>query len=434
MPDQRPHSLAEVLRFWAPLAATWLMMAAEGPFLTALVARLIDPRVNLAAHGVAYALALVVEGPVIMMMSASTALVVDRASLRALRRFTHRLNATVTLLMVVLLVPPVFRALAEGLIGLTPEVSRAAYFATALLLPWPAAIGDRRFHQGLLIRAGRPRRVAQGTLVRLGAMGLIAGGLFVFADVGGAVLASAALSGGVLAEAIAARLMAADVVRELEAGEETEEGRALDGRRIVSFYTPLALTSMLALGVQPVTTFFVGHARLAEASLAVLPVVSALVFIFRALGLAYQEVAITLLARGEEQRGPVNLFAFLLGAGVALGLGGIAWTPLAESWFLHVAGVDAELTALAIDALRILAVMPALTVLLSYQRAQAVHARKTGPVSTATMIELATVALVLFAAISLADLRGAVAAAIALVAGRLLANGYLGLKSAKALV
>lgn len=434
MQDERPLSLAEVLRFWAPLAATWLMMAAEGPFLTALVARLVEPRVNLAAHGVAYALALVVEGPVIMMMSASTALVTDRASLRALRRFTLRLNGAVTLLMVLLLVPPVFGALAEGLIGLTPEVSKAAYLATALLLPWPAAIGERRFHQGLLIRAGRPRRVAQGTLVRLGAMGAIAAGLYAFADVGGAVMASAALSGGVIAEAIAARFMAADVVRELEEGGESEEGRALDGRKILAFYTPLAMTSMLALGVQPVTTFFMGHARLAQASLAVLPVVSALVFVFRALGLAYQEVAITLLARGDAQRRPVNRFALLLGVGVTIGLGGIAWTPLAGLWFGRVAGVDAGLTELAIDALRILAIMPALTVLLSYQRAQAVHARKTGPVSTATMIELASVSAALFVGISLADVRGAVAAAIALVVGRLLANGYLGLKSAKALV
>jgi hypothetical protein len=434
MQDERPHTLPEVLRFWAPLAATWLMMAAEGPFLTALVARLVEPRINLAAHGVAYALALVVEGPVIMMMSASTALVVDRASLRSLRRFTYQLNAAVTLLMVVLLVPPVFHALAEGLIGLTPKLASTAYLATALLLPWPAAIGDRRFHQGLLIRAGRPRLVAQGTLVRLAAMATIAGGLYLYADVGGAVMASAALSGGVIAEALAARVMAADVVRELELGGESEEGRALDARKILAFYTPLALTSMLALGVQPVTTFFVGHARLAQASLAVLPVVGSLVFTFRALGLAYQEVAITLLARGDAQRRPVNLFALLLGAGVTLALGGIAWTPLAGLWFGRVAGVDAELTALATDALRILAIMPALTVLLSYQRAQAVHARKTGPVSTATMIELASVGLVLFAGIMLADLRGAIAAAIALVAGRLLANAYLGLKSAKALV
>ena len=43
-----------ILLFWAPLAATWLMMAFEGPFLAAVIARLVDPKFNLAAHGVAF--------------------------------------------------------------------------------------------------------------------------------------------------------------------------------------------------------------------------------------------------------------------------------------------------------------------------------------------------------------------------------------------
>ncbi|GAF80131.1 unnamed protein product, partial [marine sediment metagenome] len=28
-----------IIRFWAPLAATWFMMAAEGPFLAAVIAK-----------------------------------------------------------------------------------------------------------------------------------------------------------------------------------------------------------------------------------------------------------------------------------------------------------------------------------------------------------------------------------------------------------
>ncbi|MCK4558957.1 MAG: hypothetical protein KAV45_04180 [Calditrichia bacterium] len=36
--------------FWLPLAATWLMMAFEGPFLAAIIARLAEPKFNLAAN------------------------------------------------------------------------------------------------------------------------------------------------------------------------------------------------------------------------------------------------------------------------------------------------------------------------------------------------------------------------------------------------
>jgi hypothetical protein len=39
--------------FWGPLALTWLMMAAEMPFLIAFIARMSDAKFNLAAFGIA---------------------------------------------------------------------------------------------------------------------------------------------------------------------------------------------------------------------------------------------------------------------------------------------------------------------------------------------------------------------------------------------
>ncbi len=83
-----PVTTRRILAFWTPLAATWLMMSVEGPFLAALIARLAAPRENLAAYGVAFALALIVESPIIMMLSASTALVDSREAYLRLRNFT----------------------------------------------------------------------------------------------------------------------------------------------------------------------------------------------------------------------------------------------------------------------------------------------------------------------------------------------------------
>ena len=61
---------------------------------------------NLAAFGVAFAFAIIIESPVIMLMSASTALVEDAASFHALRRFAFGLAALVTGAQVVVLFPP----------------------------------------------------------------------------------------------------------------------------------------------------------------------------------------------------------------------------------------------------------------------------------------------------------------------------------------
>ena len=144
MTDRSPTRLRDVAHFYAPLASTWMMMAFEGPFLAAIIARLAAPKENLAAHGVAFAIALIVEAPVIMMLSAATALATDRHAFARLRRFTYLLNGAITAAMVILVLPPVFDVWARGLIGLPDAVADKTWLALVLLLPWPGAIGYRR--------------------------------------------------------------------------------------------------------------------------------------------------------------------------------------------------------------------------------------------------------------------------------------------------
>jgi hypothetical protein len=414
-----------ILRFWLPLAATWLMMAIEGPFLAAVIARLAEPTYNLAAYGVAFSLALVVEAPVIMLLSAATALARNRGSYLRLRNFTNGLNAAVTAIMLVAVLPPVFTLLAVDVIGLPAEVASRTHVALVILLPWPATIGFRRFYQGVLIRHNMTRRVAYGTVVRVAAMLGTAIALAGRPGIEGAWVGAAALTMGVSLEAVASRFMAAGAIRDLlEAGGEPG-GAASTYLRLTRFYYPLALTTILSLGIHPLVTFFVGNSRAAIESLAVLPVIGGLVFIFRSLGLSYQEAAIALEGDDHEGYPALRRFAFRLGLGVAGAMSLIAWTPLAEIWFRDVSGLSEELVRFALVPTRILAVMPGLTALLSFQRAVAVVRDTTEAITHATLFEVAGVFAVLWLAITRLDAVGAVAAAAALLIGRIGANAAL---------
>ena len=126
-----------------------------------------------------------------MLMSASIALVEDRESYRALQRFAYGLNVALTLVQFGILVPFVFSNLATAL-GLPVKVAELVHGGLLLLLPWPAAIGYRRFRQGLLIRAGRTRHVAYGTLIRLTAMSLTALAAFRFSSLADAYVGALA--------------------------------------------------------------------------------------------------------------------------------------------------------------------------------------------------------------------------------------------------
>jgi len=412
-----------ILKFWIPLAATWLMMSIEGPFLAAIIARLAEPKFNLAAYGVAFSFALIIEAPIIMIMSASTALVENRYSLIKLRTFTYWLNGIITLLMVLFLIPDLFYLITSDLIGLPPDVSRLTYYATFILLPWPGAIGYRRFYQGILIRNNMTRRVAYGTIIRLVSMAGTALGLFLFAEIPGVTVGAAALSIGVVCEAVASRFMSWQVVREL-AKIETGD-REISYRSITRFYYPLALTSILALGIHPLVTFFVGQSRFAIESLAVLPVINALVFIFRSLGLSYQEAAISLIGKDWRGYDQVKNFAFALAGVVVTSVAIISFTPLADIWFTDISGLSPELTNFARIPLMIMCIMPGLSVILSLQRSILVTARKTAPITWSTGLEVMGIIFVLIIAVGYWDLTGAVSATLAIVIGRLGANSYL---------
>lgn len=422
-----PLTGRRVFAFWAPLAATWLMMAAEGPFVAAVIARLPEPTFNLAAYGVAFALAMIVESPIIMIMSAATALVHDRKSFLDLRRFTYALNGAITVVGAVGLIPPLFRFVTDRLIGLPPEVAHLTHVAAAVLLPWPAAIGYRRLFHGVLIRHNLTRRVAYGTVVRLTTMAATGLGLYVWGHLPGVVVGAAALSAGVVAEAAASRVMAARTVARLLHGDlaGSPDAPGLPMGTILRFYLPLALTSMLTLGVNPAVTFFLGHSRMALESLAVLPVVTSLAFLFRSAAFAFQEVGIALLGRDLTGYRPLARFAAVLAAcsGGALVL--VAWTPAAAYWFATVSGLSPDLVAFARWPLVLLAVMPALEVLLSLQRAILVTVRRTPLITWATAIEVGGIVVTLAIGIAVADLIGAVAATLGILLGRVGANLFL---------
>jgi len=266
--------------FWFPLLLTWIMMAAEGPFVSSVIARMGNAKYNLAAFGVSHSISLVVESPIIMILSAAVALIKGKNSYLKLRNFSFLLNIAVTLLMFVLIIPPVFDFVTGTLLKLPAEIAKLVYYSLIFMIPWPPAIGYRRLYQGILIKYGHTKQVSICTFFRLSSMGLFALGISFFTQLDGALVGAISLSSGVVAEAIMARIMAHKLLRENVMRNSSD--LALSYKEIASFYYPLALTSFINMAIRPAAVFFIGQSRMAIESLAVLPVINGLMFIFSA--------------------------------------------------------------------------------------------------------------------------------------------------------
>ncbi len=153
---------------WWPLAASWMLMGLELPLVTAVMARLANPEVHLAAYGgIVFPLSLLIEAPVIMILVASTALCKDWPAYKLVRNFIFSLGALLTLVHMLVAFTPVYGIIVHDVLGAPDIIVEPARLGLQCMTPWTLSIAVRRFLQGVIIRAGRTRLIGLGTAVRL---------------------------------------------------------------------------------------------------------------------------------------------------------------------------------------------------------------------------------------------------------------------------
>ena len=409
-------SLSAILEIWWPLAGSWALMGLELPVVSAVMARLADPEIHLAAYGgIVFPISLLIEAPVIMLLAASTALSKNWSAYRFLRRFMLQLAGSLTLLHILVAFTPLYDVVVVDVMRVPGEIVEPGRLGLMLMTPWTAAIAVRRFQQGLLIRFGYTRSVGIGTALRLSANGtVLAIGLLV-EYVPGIVVGTAAVSLGVLTEALFIHLRVQPLVKMLRA-QSALNSESLTLRQLLTFYLPLAVTPLLTLLALPIGSAALSRMPRALDSLAVWPVLAGLSFTLRSFGLAYQEVVVAML----DKPGTINTlrrFAKILALATSGLLLLVASTPLAHMWFADVAGLSPELAALGTNAIWLATFMPALSVIESFFQGSLVQNRRTKAITQAVIVYLFTNASVLIAGAYYGQVTGLYVGVIAVVLG-----------------
>jgi hypothetical protein len=233
----------------------------------------------------------------------------------------------------------------------------------------------------------------------------------------GIVVATSTVIAGVLSEAVFVGLYVRPVLRDqLKDASSTEP--PLTFRDLMSFYIPLALTSLLVLLVQPLGSAALSRMPRALESLAVWPVVSGLIFMLRSLGIAYNEVVVALL---DEARSVHSLRRFttlltVVTTGLMLVIAG---TPSAMIWFGRVSALTPVLATLAHQALWIALPIPGLNVLQSWYQGAIVHSRTTRSITESVVIFLLITSLLLWAGVVWGETTGLFVGMIAFGVGNL---------------
>ena len=417
-----------IVRTWWPLAASWVLMALEGPALNLVVARLADPTIHLAAYGgLVFPLAMFIEAPIVMLLAASTALSRDRAAYQKIRRFMHVTSAVITGFHALIAFSPLYGLLVRSVLHVPEEIVAPGRIGLMVMIPWTWAIAYRRFNQGVLIRFGYSLTVGVGTAVRLLANGTILVIGFTLQSLPGTTVATAAIIVGVISEAVYAGCRVRPVLR-TKLPDTPLDGEPLTYGSFFSFYIPLSLTSVVLLGARPILTAAVSRMPNALESLAVLPVVMGLTFLLQSTGVAYSEVVIAQL---DERRStdPLRRFTFGLMAATTLGLLLIVSTPLSRVWFGTITGLSDPLIDLARRALWIALLLPALSTLQSWLQGVILHSRRTRGITEAILLYLFVSTGLLWSGIQWGRVAGIYVGLVAMTIGELARSGWLAARS-----
>ena len=404
----------KIFTIWWPLALSWLFMGLEQPLISAAIARLSDPTIHLAAlGGIVFPFALAIESPIVMLLSASTAMADNKQAYKLMYRFMMIAGALLTGLHALLAFTPLYDLFIVAALAPPEEIVEPARWGLRAMLPWTWSIAHRRFQQGVLIRYGDAKAVSVGTLLRLIA-NVLSMAVTIFLGLPGIVVAGLGISAGVITEAIFIAIRARPIIRD-KLPDLVDD--PLSWRAFGIFYAPLAFTTVLLLGSQPIGSAAIGRMPEALNSLAVWPVLVAFIFLFRGLGFAFNEVVVTALKEKKASFSDLTRSAHLLSLALTVLLGLVALTPLSRGYFAGVAGLNNTLAPLAVAAFIYAIFWPALSVYRNLYQGVIVFSGQTRFVSEAVVASLVVTSTLLFTGVALGTYTGLFVGVVAFLAG-----------------
>jgi progressive ankylosis protein len=417
----RNRQLIELWQQFIPLSLSDVSMALGDPLTTTTLAHLPDARNNIAAVGVAKAIAIFCESPIIMLLHASNALAPTQASRRALWKFALIASGAMSLLLALTTLPFIFAIVGEGWLGVSPSLSNTIRSTLSIVILWPFAIGWRRYFQGLLIHSGKSTAVAQAGIIRLLVVGGILAGGFIF-KANGAVVAGMSLVWGVIAEAVAvtylARKLGATKPPELVSTPELPQDLA----GVWKFYAPLGGTMMLGWGARAALVGIVARSNDGSIALAAWPAAWGLVLVIANSTRMVQQIII----RNRKLIPDRVLIIFAISVGIicSLILLSVSGTPMSESAIGYFIGNDRELIDRVRPVLLICAMMPLLVSIQNALQGFLVSEGRTWGVNQAAWVGAVVMLSTAYLAAQLGQ-NGAIAAALGMILGNLMEIGYL---------
>jgi hypothetical protein len=408
---KKQMSIFELWKQFLPLSVSDVTMACSDPMITTTLAHMPQAISSLGALGAAKAIAVFFESPVIMMLHASNRLAPSQTSRKALKSFMLIACSLLTLALALLCVPPVFDFFVGFSMRLPADIAKLAKDALIFFILWPAAIGWRRYYQGLLIRYHHARAIANAGFLRLLVVAVVLALGFYFNAVG-VRLAGTALIGGVLVEALAVTLAAKKFGVTMTPALVSDPRLPHDLKSVWKFYWPLANSMLVVWGGRALLFGVIARSIDGPIALAAWPAAWGFVLVVANATRMVQQVIIK--NRSYVKDKVLFSFAASVGGFFSFILIFIAVTVPGQSVIKAFVGLNQDLVNAVTPVVLLCSIVPFLIAIQNAIQGFLMTEQKTGHINAATW--LGTAVLLSSALLGIkAGLLGATAAASAMV-------------------
>ena len=336
-----PLTLHRFARFYAPLAATSLLLTLTNPLLISAMSRGVNPTIALAGFGVAFSLCGVLFSPVLVGQQVAAAKLLTGRRFRPIQSFWLRIGALSSLVAVAVAFTPLGDWVFGRVMGVSGDIFDEARTAVAVLAPVPLLTSVRAVHQGRLVAGHRTNPIAVATGIRTAVLALVAVVLTVSTR-GGAWVGATAFTMGLLVETalVAGARVGPDGASHPVAAEGVEPAATDDD--MLRFSTPLMVNVLLWWSTPLLINSVLARSPFPAEAIAAFVVVEAVAWFLTAPVGQYQHVSIGLVDCKHAHRA-VQRWTLFLATGVAL-LVALVSIPLVRSAVLGAAfGLDSGL-------------------------------------------------------------------------------------------
>ena len=274
--DNHQLSTRIMLQFYAPLAATAMLMMATHSVVSGALSRTADPVLALAAYSAAMSIGLIFESPCHRMQQMGLVFAKGRDSFRAVSHAAARISIFLVLGLFLLGWTPLSEVVFFRILRTPEAVYPHALMALRFFMLWPVASTVRAVYQSRIVMEKRTIWMTANMLVRVTLMLLLAIVLPPFwphLPVGAIILVA-----GLGMEAVLALLVAFRLLPPL--GADPTDKPVASTRQVLRFFLPLSLAAMVQTLGRPVLTAALSRTFEPEVALSAYYVSSSFAMIF----------------------------------------------------------------------------------------------------------------------------------------------------------